>query len=156
MKPYTPYTRMIINAMICTWSQSIFLFSPFFFFFLFYAVLCYSSFYFPLYVVYVDRRGASESHVKKENRRLCCRAKNYENLFLSIQTILLGEIVTHEALPDYSVWFLVIYLFIWDCEANIFYIFLPFLFFENTLLENTIFFFALLSIYHSCLWYVFD
>ena len=127
-----------------------------FLFFLFYAVLCYSSFYFSLYVVYVDRRGASESHVKKENRRLCCRAKNYENLFLSIQTILLGEIVTHEALPDYSVWFLVIYLFIWDCEANIFYILLTLSIFWKHFAGKYHFFFALLSIYHSCLWYVFD
>ena len=132
-------------------------FSHHFSFFLFYAVLCYSSFYFSLYVVYVDRRGASESHVKKENRRLCCRAKNYENLFLSIQTILLGEIVTHEALPDYSVWFLVIYLFIWDCEANIFYILLTLSIFENTFLENTIFFcftFNLSFLLVVCVWLI--
>ena len=38
--------------------------------------------------------------------------------------IILGEIMAHEALPDYGVWFLVIYLFIWDYEANSFYILL--------------------------------
>ena len=48
-------------------------------------------------------RGASESHVKKRNRRLYCQVKNYENLFLSSQTILLGEIVAHEASLDYDV-----------------------------------------------------
>ena len=57
-------------------------------------------------------REASKSHVKKENRRLCCKAKDYENLFLSTQTIILGEIVAHETSPDYGVLFFVIYLFI--------------------------------------------
>ena len=104
-------------------------FSPSFFshhfsFLLFYTVFCCSSFYFSLYIALANKRGASESHVKKGNRRLCCRAKDYENLFLSTQTIPLGEIVAHEASPDYGVWFLVIYLFIWDYEANSFYILL--------------------------------
>ncbi|KAK7830401.1 hypothetical protein CFP56_028229, partial [Quercus suber] len=49
-----------------------------------------------------DRRGVSESHVKKVNRRLCCRAKDYENIFLSTQMILLVDIVTHEASSDYD------------------------------------------------------
>ena len=40
-----------------------------FFFFFFYAVLCFSSFYLSLYVAWTNRRGASENHVKKGNRR---------------------------------------------------------------------------------------
>ena len=77
-----------------------------------------------LFISLYNRSGMSENHVKKGNRRLCCRAEDYENLFLSTQTILLGEIVVHKASTDYGVWFLVIYLFIWDYEANSFYILL--------------------------------
>ena len=50
------------------------------------------------------------------------------------------------------------WLFIYSFEImkQIVFIFcLPLLFFENTFLGNIIFF-ALLSVYHSCLWYVFD
>ena len=99
-------------------------FSHHFSFLLFYAVFCSSSFYFSLYVAWASRRGASKSHIKKGNRRLCCQAKDYNNLFLSTQSILLDVIVAHEASPDYGVWFLVIYLFIWDYGANSFYILL--------------------------------
>ena len=50
--------------------------------------------------------------------------------------------------------YLFIYLF--EIMKQIVFIFcLPFLFFENTFLGNTIFF-ALLSVYHSYLWYVLD
>ena len=102
-----------------------------------------------------NRSGMSENHVKKGNRRLCCRAEDYENLFLSTQTIFLGEIVAHEALSNYGVWFLVIYLFIWDYEANSFYILLTLFYFMKTLFWEIQFFLALLSAYHFYLWYVF-
>ena len=111
--------------------------------------------FFSLYVTYVDRRGASESHVKKRNRRLCCRAKNYENLFLSTQTILLGEIVTHETSPDYGVWFFVIYLFIWDYEANSFYIFLTLsIFWKHIFWEIPFFLLYFQSIILACVLFV--
>ena len=49
-----------------------------------------------------------------------------------------------------------LFIYLFEIMKQIVFIFcLPFLFSENTFLGNTIFF-ALLSIYHSCLWYVFD
>ena len=66
-----------------------------FLFFFFMRCFVFFSFYFSLYVAKTDKRGASESHVKKGDRRLCCRAKDYEILFLLTQTILLGEIVAY-------------------------------------------------------------
>ena len=74
-------------------------------------------------------------------------AKDYENLFLSTQTILLGVIVAHEASLDYGVWFLVIYLFIWDFEANSFYILLTLsIFWKHFSWKYHFFCFALLSV----------
>ena len=47
-----------------------------------------------------------------------------------------------------------LFIYLFEIMKQIVFIFcLPFLFSENTFLGNTIFF-ALLSIYHSCLWYV--
>ena len=49
-----------------------------------------------------------------------------------------------------------LFIYLFDIMKQIVFIFcLPFLFSKNIFLENTIFF-ALLSVYHSCLWYVFD
>ena len=49
-----------------------------------------------------------------------------------------------------------LFIYLFEIMKQIVFIFyLPFLFSENTFLGNTIFF-ALLSVYHSCLWYVFD
>ena len=49
-----------------------------------------------------------------------------------------------------------LFIYLFEIMKQIVFIFcLPFLFFENTFLGNTIFL-ALLSVYHSCLWYVFD
>ena len=49
-----------------------------------------------------------------------------------------------------------LFIYLFEIMKQIVFIFcLPFLFSENIFLGNTIFF-ALLSIYHSCLWYVFD
>ena len=49
-----------------------------------------------------------------------------------------------------------LFIYLFEIMKQIVFIFcLPFLFFENTFLGNTIFF-ALLSVYHSCLWYVLD
>ena len=49
-----------------------------------------------------------------------------------------------------------LFIYLFEIMEQIVFIFcLPFLFFENTFLGNTIFF-ALLSVYHSCLWYVLD
>ena len=48
------------------------------------------------------------------------------------------------------------YLFILDYEANSFYILLTLFYFMKTLFWEIQFFLALLSAYHSCLWYVFD
>ena len=71
---------------------------------------------------------------------MCCRAKDYENLFLSTQMIILGEIMAHEVAPDYGVWFLVIYLFIWDYEVNSFYILLTLSIFWKHFFEKYHFF----------------
>ena len=49
-----------------------------------------------------------------------------------------------------------LFIYLLEIMKQIVFIFcLPFLFFENTFLGNTIFF-VLFSVYHSCLWYVFD
>ena len=49
-----------------------------------------------------------------------------------------------------------LFIYLFEIMKQIVFTFcLPFLFSENTFLGNTIFF-ALLSVYHSCLWYVFD
>ena len=49
-----------------------------------------------------------------------------------------------------------LFIYLFEIMKQIIFIFcLPFLFSENTFLGNTIFF-ALLSVYHSCLWYAFD
>ena len=49
-----------------------------------------------------------------------------------------------------------LFIYLFEIMKQIVFIFcLPFLFSENTFLGNTIFF-ALLSVYHSCLWYVFN
>ena len=49
-----------------------------------------------------------------------------------------------------------LFIYLFEIMKQIVFIFcLPFLFSKNTFLRNTIFF-ALLSVYHSCLWYVFD
>ena len=47
------------------------------------------------------------------------------------------------------------YLFIWDYEANNFYILLTLSIFWKHF-SGKYNFFALFSVYHSCLWYVFD
>ena len=49
-----------------------------------------------------------------------------------------------------------LFIYLFEIMKQIVFIFcLPFLFPKNTFLGNTIFF-ALLSVYHSCLWHVFD
>ena len=49
-----------------------------------------------------------------------------------------------------------LFIYLFEIMKQIVFIFyLPFLFSENIFLGNTIFF-ALLSVYHSCLWHVFD
>ena len=57
---------------------------------------------------------------------------------------------------DFTGLYCVIFGYLFEIMKQIVFIFcLPFLFSENTFLGNTIFF-ALLSVYHSCLWHVFD
>ena len=49
-----------------------------------------------------------------------------------------------------------LFIYLFEIMKQIVFIFcLPFLFSKNTFLRNTIFF-VLFSVYHSCLWYVFD
>ena len=49
-----------------------------------------------------------------------------------------------------------LFIYLFEIMKQIVFIFfLPFLFFKNIFLENTIFF-VLLSVYRSCLWYAFD
>ena len=58
---------------------------------------------------------------------------------------------------DFTGLYCVIFGYLFEIMKQIVFIFcLPFLFSENTFPGNTIFFFFLLSVYHSCLWYVFD
>ena len=50
-----------------------------------------------------------------------------------------------------------LFIYLFEIMKQIVFIFcLPFLFSENTFLGNTNFFFALLLVYYSCLWCVFD
>ena len=71
----------------------------FFFFMQCFVLLLFISLYTLLRLTEEERAKATS---KKGNRRLCCRVKEYENLFLLTQIILLCEIVAHEASSDYG------------------------------------------------------
>ena len=126
-------------------------FSHHFSFLLFYVVLCSFSFYL--------RRLTGEERTKATSRKEIedYAAERNTMKICSFQLRRFSQVklwlTRFHRIMVCDFW-LFIYLF--EIMKPIIFIFcLSFLFSKNTFLGNTIFF-ALFSVYHSCLWYVFD
>ena len=99
----------------------------------------------PFISLYTSSRLTGEERAKPMSR------KEIENCVVEPKTMKISFSLHRIMVCDF-----LLFIYLFEIMKQIVFIFcLPFLFFENTFLENTIFF-ALLSVYHFCLWYVFD
>ena len=130
MKPYTPYTRMIINAMICTWSQSIFLLSPFFFFsFLRGALLFFILFLF-IRCLGWQERSKRKPHQERKSKIVLPSQKLWKSFPLNSDDPLRWNCDSRGFTGLECDFWLFIYLF--EIVKQIFFIFcLPFLFLKT-------------------------
>ena len=87
----------------------------------------------------------------EEERAKAMSRKEIENCVVELKTMKISSSLHRIMVCDF-----LLFIYLFEIMKQIVFIFcLSFLFFENTFLGNTIFF-ALLSVYHSCLWYVLD
>ena len=99
----------------------------------------------PFISLYTSSRLTGEERAKAMSR------KEIENCVVEPKTMKISFSLHRIMVCDF-----LLFIYLFEIMKQIVFIFcLPFLFFENTFLGNTIFF-ALLSVYHSCLWYVLD
>ena len=95
--------------------------------------------------LYTSPRLTGEERAKTMSR------KEIENCVVELKTMKISSSLHRIMVCDF-----LLFIYLFEIMKQIVFIFcLPFLFFENTFLGNTIFF-ALLSVYHSSLWYVLD
>ena len=120
---------------VCLFSLTIFLF----FFFMRCFVLL------PFISLYTSSRLTGEERAKAMSR------KEIENCVVEPKTMKISSSLHRIMVCDF-----LLFIYLFEIMKQIVFIFcLPFLLSENTFLGNTIFF-ALLLVYHSCLWYVLD
>ena len=99
----------------------------------------------PFISLYTSPRLTGEERAKAMSR------KEIENCVVEPKTMKISSSLHRIMVCDF-----LLFIYLFEIMKQIVFIFcLPFLFFENTFLGNTIFF-ALLSVYHSSLWYVLD
>ena len=99
----------------------------------------------PFISLYTSPRLTGEERAKAISR------KEIENCVVESKTMKISSSLHRIMVCDF-----LLFIYLFEIMKQIVFIFcLPFLFFENTFLGNTIFF-VLLSVYHSCLWYVLD
>ena len=99
----------------------------------------------PFISLYTSPRLTGEERAKAMSR------KEIEDCVVESKTMKISFSLHRIMVCDF-----LLFIYLFEIMKQIVFIFcLPFLFFENTFMGNTIFF-ALLSVYHSCLWYVLD
>ena len=99
----------------------------------------------PFISLYTSPRLTGEERAKAISR------KEIENCVVESKTMKISSSLHRIMVCDF-----LLFIYLFEIMKQIVFIFcLPFLFFENIFLGNTIFF-ALLSVYHSCMWYVLD
>ena len=136
----------------CTWSQSVFLLSPFFF-----SSFLHGALFFFLLFLFIHRLGWQErSERKPRQERKSKIVLPSQRLWKSLSLNSDDPFRWNCGSRGFTRLWCVIFSYLFEIMKQIVFIFcLPFLFSEKKFMGNTIFF-ALLSVYYSCLWYVFD
>ena len=138
------------------WSQSVFLLSPFFF-----SSFLRGALFFFLLFLFIRRLGWQERSERKprqerKSKIVLLSQRLWKSLPLKSNDPLRWNCGSRGFTGLWCVIFCYLFIYLFEIMKQIVFIFcLPFLFSKNTFLGNTIFF-ALLLVYHSCLWCVFD